>query len=273
MHPVAALAALAALWPISNPPPADPPPAPAPAADPVPPGLRCLVAAYPDHLCGATPTELVWCDGTRMAWDDGRDKADHAARLADADLEEQLSQPYPRGVWTPPPAVDADPGRLRHEPFFHKMYGATAAQVRRQTAPVRWLDGAAVRVTTVNRVHERLQAVSDELAGLPAALRQKVAKTAGTFNWRRIHGTARLSTHAFAIAIDVGVPLSDYWRWVKPDAEGRLPYRNRIPDEVVAVFERHGFIWGGKWYHFDTMHFEYRPELLGCTPPSLPPRP
>jgi hypothetical protein len=28
------------------------------------------------------------------------------------------------------------------------------------------------------------------------------------------------------------------------------------------VFEKHGFIWGGKWYHYDTMHFEYRPELL-----------
>jgi hypothetical protein len=33
----------------------------------------------------------------------------------------------------------------------------------------------------------------------------------------------------------------------------------------VEVFERHGFIWGGKWNHYDTMHFEYRPELL---PPS-----
>jgi hypothetical protein len=32
--------------------------------------------------------------------------------------------------------------------------------------------------------------------------------------------------------------------------------------EIVDIFERHGFIWGGKWYHFDTMHFEYRPELL-----------
>ncbi|MEJ2663631.1 MAG: M15 family metallopeptidase, partial [Spirochaetia bacterium] len=27
-------------------------------------------------------------------------------------------------------------------------------------------------------------------------------------------------------------------------------------------FEKYGFIWGGKWYHYDTMHFEYRPELL-----------
>jgi hypothetical protein len=29
------------------------------------------------------------------------------------------------------------------------------------------------------------------------------------------------------------------------------------------VFEQHGFIWGGRWAHYDTMHFEYRPELLG----------
>jgi hypothetical protein len=37
--------------------------------------------------------------------------------------------------------------------------------------------------------------------------------------------------------------------------------------KIVDVFEKHGFIWGGKWYHYDTMHFEYRPELLndGCT--------
>jgi hypothetical protein len=34
-----------------------------------------------------------------------------------------------------------------------------------------------------------------------------------------------------------------------------------VPFEIVLIFERHGFIWGGKWYHYDTMHFEYRPEL------------
>ena len=43
---------------------------------------------------------------------------------------------------------------------------------------------------------------------------------------------------------------------------GRFEWRNRIPPEIIDIFERHGFIWGGKWYHFDTMHFEYRPELI-----------
>jgi hypothetical protein len=43
---------------------------------------------------------------------------------------------------------------------------------------------------------------------------------------------------------------------------GDVLHRNRIPFEVVEPFEAEGFIWGGKWYHYDTMHFEYRPELF-----------
>ena len=64
--------------------------------------------------------------------------------------------------------------------------------------------------------------------------------------------------HAYGAAIDLNLAYSDYWLWEKG-----APYRNRVPDAIVAIFERHGFIWGGKWQHFDTMHFEYRPELIG----------
>ena len=38
--------------------------------------------------------------------------------------------------------------------------------------------------------------------------------------------------------------------------------RNNYPQEIVELFEKHGFIWGGKWSHFDLMHFEYRPEMV-----------
>ncbi len=71
-----------------------------------------------------------------------------------------------------------------------------------------------------------------------------------------IAGTNRISTHSYAIAIDINTGVSDYWRWSKKG------YRNQIPEVVIRAFERQGFIWGGKWKHFDTMHFEYRPELL-----------
>ena len=71
-----------------------------------------------------------------------------------------------------------------------------------------------------------------------------------------------MSAHGTATAIDIASKRAHYWRWSKPDSTGRYRWKNDIPMEIVDVFERHGFIWGGKWYHFDTMHFEYRPELI-----------
>jgi len=44
----------------------------------------------------------------------------------------------------------------------------------------------------------------------------------------------------------------------------------RIPAAIAEVFERFGFIWGAKWYHFDTMHFEYRPDLIALAKQGWP---
>ena len=45
---------------------------------------------------------------------------------------------------------------------------------------------------------------------------------------------------------------------------GKIAYHNRMPKEIVAIFEKHGFIWAGESYHYDTMQLEYRPELLAA---------
>ena len=47
--------------------------------------------------------------------------------------------------------------------------------------------------------------------------------------------------------------------WVATDSQAASD--NRFEDDIRA-FEAHGFVWGGKWLFFDTIHFEYRPELL-----------
>ena len=100
----------------------------------------------------------------------------------------------------------------------------------------------------------------EELEQLPQELRRTyLYPPGGGFNFRAIAGTDRLSPHAFGIAVDIRVATASYWRW---DPAGAERYRNTVPAEIVAAFERHGFIWGGRWYHYDTMHFEYRPELL-----------
>ena len=119
--------------------------------------------------------------------------------------------------------------------------------------------GAPLRVTTGNGAADQLEAVVRDLERLPAAMTSYLVPSAGTYNCRVIAGTDRRSMHAYGAAIDISTRHADYWRWA--GGEGAR-YRNRIPWEIVQVFERHGFIWGGKWSHFDTMHFEYRPELL-----------
>jgi hypothetical protein len=70
------------------------------------------------------------------------------------------------------------------------------------------------------------------------------------------------------MTIDIGVKYSDYWLWKNPGKSetAKIVYANRFPRELVLIFEKHGFIWGGRWYHYDTMHFEFRPEILAANP-------
>jgi hypothetical protein len=130
--------------------------------------------------------------------------------------------------------------------------------------PVPWLPKHGARklmITSVNDVNEKLKAVSAELDELPERFVKYLTPSGGTYNCRVIAGTARPSVHGNGIAIDINVGWSDYWRNAQP-VNGKYPYKNRIPWQIIEIFEKHGFIWGGKWYHYDTMHFEYRPELL-----------
>jgi hypothetical protein len=226
---------------------------------------RRLLDAYPQFLERRDGNALVWRDGKRMVLDDGRGAKSPAERLDAPDLKDMLATPYPPGS-APPPALDSDPGRARNSAFFLAMYGdCQKGGVSANLVPVTWLPkkwGKTLQVTRINGVAERLAAVSAELDQLPTRFDTYLYPPAGTYNCRPIAGTTRLSPHGLGIAIDIATKHTDYWRWNKPGNDGRYPYRNRIPEEIVAIFEKHGFIWGGKWYHYDTMHFEYRPELM-----------
>jgi hypothetical protein len=149
-----------------------------------------------------------------------------------------------------------DPGRIRSEAILAATYGpkAAAEQVR-----VRFL-GLPVQVhrniaPALGRVAARLAEARKHDGSLAPFLR----RLSGGFAERAIAGTDRVSAHAFGIAVDLDKAMSEYWRWQK---DKPLRWRNRIPQAIVDAFEAEGFIWGGRWYHYDTMHFEYRPELF-----------
>jgi hypothetical protein len=143
------------------------------------------------------------------------------------------------------------------------MYG-DCRRGETQLVSVTWLPRSwarSVRATPVNGVAQRLEAISEEIETLPPSIRRAAYPPGGTYNCRVVADTGMPSMHGTGAAIDINVAISDYWLWRRGAG-----YVNRIPMDIVAIFERHGFIWGGKWSHYDTMHFEYRPELLGFDP-------
>ena len=206
--------------------------------------------------------QASFADGAVVVpWDDGRTKS-LDERLDDPDVEDILALGYPRGPVAPVVVADFDPGRVRHEGVLRARYGADAGAVAAALVDVDFV-GQRVRVhrlvaPALARVAARLSAL---VAREPSMRRFVVGELGGTMQWRAIAGTQRLSTHAFGTAIDVVTSTSDYWRWQR-GADGSVRWRNRIPADVVAAFEAEGFIWGGRWFHYDTMHFEYRPELF-----------
>ena len=226
--------------------------------------IERLVAAYPMFLENAEGNFVIWKDGTRMLWDDGRSKT--ASQREDApDLEDMFQDQY-FVQDTLLFVTDYDPGRVRNEAFFKKMYGENAAKVAQNLETITWLPSLSrekIQVTRINGVDKALAAVSDDLSELGKSYIAYLKPLGGTFNWRKIAGTERLSVHSFGAAIDINVKFSNYWRWSAEFKAGKpLVYHNQIPFAIVEIFQKHGFIWGGKWYHYDTMHFEYRPELL-----------
>jgi hypothetical protein len=231
-----------------------------------PDALAALLAAYPSWLDRIDGNALVWKDGTRMTIDEGRGPKTTEAALASADIKDMLSMPYAAGPPAAPPAFNADPGRARNVAFFDKIYGDCHRHaVERNLVGVTWLPkkwGKRIQVTKVNGVADKLASVSKELDELPSKFDVFLFPSAGTYNCRDIAGTERVSAHGYGIAIDLSTRQADYWRWNLGKAGDAITYRNKIPMEIVTIFEKHGFIWGGKWYHYDTMHFEYRPELL-----------
>ena len=219
-----------------------------------------LVRAYPEALSGFEGTSLIWGDGTRMPL--GQVQPGHSEEDASwhPSIADQLATHYPAG--SPLLVPHDDPGRARNEAFFEKMYGnCRDGRVSPRLVQVVWLPqswGHPVSITAVNGVDRALAAISRELDALPAEDKKYLHPLGGTYNCRLVAGSGQASMHSWGAAIDINPAYSDYWRWKRGGA-----YANRIPAEIVAVFERHGFIWGGRWAHVDTMHFEYRPELLG----------
>lgn len=230
----------------------------APPRDDAPPQLACLARLY---VGSAEKRDGKWAlvlpDGRALPWDDGKDKT-LDQKLDAPDLEDVLSIPYPHGAIAPISDPGHDPGRIRSTELLEATYGSSREAVRKQLVPVK-LRGQTLLVHA--RAKAAFERVAKRLDTLDPSFDPYFQGMGGTFVWRPIAGTDRPSAHSFGISLDLNPARSHYWR-----NDPKAAWKNTIPAAIVDAFESEGFAWGGRWFHYDTMHFEWRPELFSCPP-------
>jgi hypothetical protein len=167
----------------------------------------------------------------------------------------------------------SQPSLMRSNFFLDELWQAsTRAETERRIVNITFLGKAT-------KVHKEIQQKLAVIEGLILAAAKTDSSIQAWINslgpvegygWRNIAISQTRSYHAYGLAVDL-LPKAlggkqTYWLWTSQfrDDWYNVPYTERYhpPEMVIKTFEANGFVWGGKWMMFDTMHFEYRPEVL-----------
>ncbi|NFV12852.1 M15 family metallopeptidase [Clostridium sporogenes] len=225
--------------------------------------ILCLMMAYGDYIenikCENDKTYIIMKSGKKILYDDKKEKS-FEEKIYNSDIQDMMEQIYPLETTGELMDKNFDPGRFREYSLLEDIYGNSSNEIQKNLKTIHTPYGT-VQFNNKAKGADSLKAVLYELHGKHNnKINSHVSPLNGTFNYRHIAGTNLLSPHAFGIAIDLVRDNRDYWKWAteKQGAERLASY----PKEIVETFEKNNFVWGGKWNHFDTLHFEYRPEII-----------
>jgi len=253
------------------------------------PQMQALAASYSDIISDLAYRHDQWSfviGGTRFYWADGRILP---GTLRD-DWKDYASirfYRYATGVPTLPEVSPELAERLRN-----RQAGPSRNGPSRATAFLDALYGmsspkdAATQIVSVTFLGRRARVnrmVAGPLSKVEADIRRAAVNDPQTsrfvdglkeisgYYWRNIAGSNSRSYHSYGIAVDL-IPRYyggkyGYWRWAVDAGVEQwwaVPFDKRwsVPQPVIDAFERHGFVWGGKWLFYDPIHFEYRPEVI-----------
>ena len=246
--------------------------------------MRALVKAYPRRVLKAEYRNGDWAVLLRDTWFYFAE-----GRLLPEELLYRIPNyrpiafyNYPRELppWTPPTPeqisrfreiTGARATQLPRSPhFFDTLYRARSREESyRRVKTMRFLGR---QVTVHHIILEELALVEERIlyaARTDSSVRAWIDDIDRMYgwHWRNIGGTQSRSFHSYGAAVDI-IPRTlggraVYWRWAGPNW-WTIPHerRHHPPAAVVEAFEAHGFVWGGKWTLFDTIHFEFRPEVI-----------
>jgi hypothetical protein len=257
--------------------------------------MKALAAAYPDRVGPAEFRGGDWAVPLRDTWYyyTGGKLLPEALRDKAAEYDPQPFYNYLPELppWKKPSPEEAarfrsmtdnrnkkPPKRSQH--FYDALWRArNRDEAWERVKSLRFLGKS---VTVHYSILEELSLVEERILSLTKTDPQVRAwvdgiRTLSGWNWRSIADTQSRSFHAYGAAVDI-LPKSlggkeTYWLWASRTQPEwwNVSYERRFhpPTAVIKAFESQGFIWGGKWLLFDTMHFEYRPEILILSGMSL----
>ena len=228
--------------------------------------LLVLMLSYPAYIenIEKTSDNKVYCimkSGEKLLYDDFI-KKNSEEKLSNPDLQDMLEQIYPLNKITEVLPKDIDPGRVRHYGLLNNVYGNSKQKIESNLRPLEYgytnyqfnkENNAILNLENTLRILMPLSKTRNDICNI-------LYPANGTYNYRLISGTNRLSPHSFGIAIDLKSDPRDYWKWSTRDkGSSRI---KEYPEDLIKTFEDNNFVWGGKWSHFDILHFEYRPEII-----------
>ncbi|WP_235735488.1 M15 family metallopeptidase [Nocardioides alcanivorans] len=123
-------------------------------------------------------------------------------------------------------------GRIAPDPAW------VAANIRTEEVPI------LGKVTCHKAMLPQMRAALDEIVQRGLADKIHPGEYAGCYYPRFIANSTSLSLHSFGIAFDVNVPGN------------QRGTAGEIDRQVVSIFKKWGFGWGGDWSWTDPMHFE-----------------
>ena len=229
-----------------------------------------------DWLISLRGVDLFWAEGKLLPRDKKQEQAKYRPygfyNYAD-DLPEIIKEADAQMLERFKRYTESRKNQQRDNTFLETLYnGQNLKEIQKNIKTINFL---GFRIEVHESIINRYNAIDKEIK--EAALKNPEIKqflsslgAASAFMWRDIENSKSKSYHSFGIAIDISpAKLGNkqiYWNWTANynDKWYAVPYSKRWmpPMEVIKIFEKYGFIWGGKWLMFDNMHFEYRPEIL-----------
>jgi len=253
--------------------------------------LNAYKEAYPGLITDITRGENDWCvkfaNGNIYYWADGKILPESILPESDKYISYSI-YPYNMNGRCPELYTEEQIGKLRviNKPdkkkklvpgeegsLYKELFAITTKKSAIKNLSEVKLSGHYIQVH--RSIAEKIKSIDSKISSLAKTDPEvrSFVKTIGSvqaFNWRKVAGTSRKSNHSYGIAIDI-LPKkyrkkTIYWSWEQEKNKDwmLLPQSSlwTPPDPVVKIFLAEGFIWGGHWDKYDTMHFEYRPELI-----------